>query len=67
MTFSAFETLSGGTGNDTFNVTQTTAGVPLTLLGNDGDNVFNVSNLADVQGDFTIDGGSGGNNSLERR
>jgi acrosin len=63
LTFSGFEVLNAGTRDNTFNVTQTTAGVPLTLNGNGGDNVFNVSSLDTVQGDFTINGGSG-NNSL---
>ncbi len=59
LAFSAFETLSGGTGDDVFNVTKTTSA--LTLLGNDGDDVFTVSNLAAVQGNVTIDGGTGDN------
>src|SRR5262249_21126893 len=61
LTFSAFETLNGGSKVDTFNVTQTTANVPLTLNGNAGDDVFNVSKLDKVLGDFTVDGGSGSN------
>ncbi len=59
LTFSGFEVLDSGTGNDTFNVTQTTANVPLTLNAGGGDVTFNVSNLANVQGDFTVNGGAG--------
>jgi acrosin len=59
VTFSGFEVLDSGTDNDTFNVTQTTANVPLSLNGGGGNVTFNVSNLANVLGDFTVNGGSG--------
>src|SRR5262249_5102837 len=77
LTFSAFEILNGGSDSDTFNVTKTTAGVPLTLNGNGGDNLFFVGydasagqsdsdgTLADVAGDLTINGGVGGVNLLD--
>jgi acrosin len=59
LAFSGFENLDSGTGNDTFNVTQTTAGVPLTLNAGGGNVTFNVSNLANVLGDFSVNGGTG--------
>ncbi len=59
LTFSGFESLASGTGNDTFNVTQTTAGVPLSLNAGGGNVTFNVSNLAGVLGDFSVNGGTG--------
>jgi acrosin len=61
LIFSGYSTLNGGSAQDTFNVTQTAPGVSLTLNGNAGDNSFNVSNLDNVQGNVTIDGGSGSN------
>jgi hypothetical protein len=71
LVFANFQTLKGGTGGDTFNVTVTTAGVPLTLKGNGGSSdTFNVGfngttdpndvnltgSLANVAGTFTING-----------
>jgi acrosin len=71
LTFSGFGTLQGGTGPDIFNVTKTTAGVPLTINGDGGGNTYNVGSvggggtgtLDGIAGDFTINGG-GANDTL---
>ena len=77
LVFSNFQTLNGGADGDTFNVTVTTAGGPLTLNGNGGfGDTFNVGfngttdpndvnltgSLANVQGAFTINGVGAGLN-----
>jgi hypothetical protein len=61
LAFSGFETLNGGSAVDTFNVTKTTAGVPMTLNGNGGDDVFTATTWDNIQGDVAMNGGDGAN------
>jgi hypothetical protein len=63
LLFGGFQILNGGSGIDDFFVTNTTLGTPLALNGNGGDDNFGVSSFATIQGDFSVDGGTG-NNSL---
>jgi hypothetical protein len=61
LAFSGFETLNGGSAVDTFNVTRTTAGVPITLNGNGGDDVYTATTWDNIQGDVAMNGGDGSN------
>ena len=61
LAFDAFETLNGGSAADMFNLLQSTAGVPLTLNGNDGNDTFAAMSWDNLQGDVAMNGGAGTN------
>jgi hypothetical protein len=57
--------LDGGSNNDTYDVDSTASGTPVSIIGGGGNNLYQISpsaeNLNTIQGNVSIEGGSGTN------